>query len=112
MATSSPAISMSRLEQAAALLADENLDLLIVTPSADLRYLLGKSGHASERPAILAIPREGEPVFVLAAFEAVAFSDLTGISIMAYDEVEDPFGRLHEALGPVAVSQAAISDQA
>lgn len=86
------------------------LDLLLVSPSADLTYLIGYAGHPSERPTLLAIPREDRARILMPQLEAPRLSAVEDLDVVAYDETEDPYARLAEALGGGAPSSVAVSN--
>jgi Xaa-Pro aminopeptidase len=85
---------------------------MLISPSADLVYLTGYAGHASERPTLLAVPREGPARILLPQLEALRFPALPEVDIVPYDETEDPYRRLDEGLGGGPPGSVAISDQA
>lgn len=103
----------SRLTRARDALLERGADLLLVAPSADMRYLIGRERHASERPTLLTIPTHGDPFVLVAAFEAPGVEGIEGLSIVPYGEVEDPYLALRDALasqpGP---RRALLNDQA
>jgi Xaa-Pro aminopeptidase len=79
--------------------ADElGLDVVVVTPGSDLRYLCGYDAHAMERLTALVVPRRGEPLLVVPRLEApmVAASPAGALEldVLAWDETDDPFARL------------------
>ncbi len=49
----------SRLAEVAAAARDAGLDALLLTPGADLRYVVGYDAHAQERLTCLAVPAAG-----------------------------------------------------
>ena len=69
------------------------LDLLVLTPGSDLRYLCGYSAHAMERLTALTVPARGEPFLVVPRLEApmVAASPAggLGLEVLAWDETDD-----------------------
>ena len=94
-------------------MAPEGVDLVIVTPSADLQYLAQLGTHTSERPTMLAIPSEGKAVLVVPRFEAPLAAHLDEVTLVTYQETENPYALLAdnlnlEASGP----HIAISDRA
>jgi Xaa-Pro aminopeptidase len=89
--------------QAARAVADERgIDLLVTTPGSDLRYLCGYAAHAMERLTALVVPRRGEPFLVVPRLEApmvdASPARALGLEVLAWDETEDPFDRLAEAV--------------
>ncbi|WP_448612692.1 M24 family metallopeptidase [Modestobacter sp. URMC 112] len=95
---SSPLVTVDRVHAARAVAAELGVDLLVVTPGSDLRYLCGYSAHAMERLTALAVPREGEPFLVVPRLEApmvdASPAGGLGLEVLAWDETDDPFARL------------------
>jgi D-alanyl-D-alanine dipeptidase len=101
-----------RLQRIRDMLEEEELDLLLVSPSADLRYLTGHRGHPSERPTLLAVQPDRAPLILVAGFEAPGVSGLAGTDIVTYGDAESPYAALAGALGRLPSSATvAISDQ-
>lgn len=101
---------MTRVDSAQTLLEQEGLDLLLVSPSADLQYLLNYSGHASERPTLLVVPASGPARILIPELEAPRLPS-GEIGVIAYDETEDPYRRLSEALDAAQPQSVALTDQ-
>ena len=100
--SSSPLVSLDRVHAARAVAGELGVDLLVVTPGSDLRYLCGYSAHAMERLTALAVPRRGEPFLVVPRLEApmvdASPAGGLGLEVLAWDETDDPFARLAEAV--------------
>lgn len=98
---SSPLVSLDRVHAARAVAGELGVDLLVVTPGSDLRYLCGYHAHAMERLTALAVPRRGEPFLVVPRLEApmvdASPAGGLGLDVLAWDETDDPFARLAEA---------------
>jgi Xaa-Pro aminopeptidase len=58
-----------RLERVREQMERAGVDCLLVGPSTDLVYLTGLESRQSERMKLLMVPRDGEPRFVIPAFE-------------------------------------------
>jgi Xaa-Pro aminopeptidase len=54
-----------RIKRAQQQAAEAGIDALLVTPSADLRYLTGYDATRLERLTALVIPTDGEPTLVV-----------------------------------------------
>lgn len=95
----------SRISRVATSLANQNHDVLFVTPSADLKYLTGYSALPLERLTCLAIKASGEAVMIVPTLErpaAVAAQvESLGIELIDWNETEDPYKKLASALGTV-----------
>jgi Xaa-Pro aminopeptidase len=100
--SSSLLVSIDRVHAARAVADELGVDVVVVTPGSDLRYLCGYAAHAMERLTALAVPRRGEPLLVVPRLEApmVGASPAggLGLELLAWDETEDPFARLAEAV--------------
>jgi Xaa-Pro aminopeptidase len=100
-ATAGPLVSIDRVHAARDLAAEAGIDLLVLTPGSDLRYLTGYNAHAMERLTALAVPRLGEPFLVVPRLEApmVGASPAAGLDLelLAWDETDDPFSLLARA---------------
>jgi Xaa-Pro aminopeptidase len=112
VATTPPAsVLTDRLHRAAAAAAAAGVDALLVTPGADLRYLVGYSAIPLERLTCLMVPSRGEPALVgprleRPAAEASGAADV--VTVVAHEETDDAYalaaGLVREALGgPPAV---------
>ena len=89
-----------RLARARRQLAETGADALFVTPSTNLFYLAGISFHRSERLTAVLLPREGDPVLVVPAFEETHARNMTPIErIVTWQETEDPFRKAASLLG-------------
>jgi Xaa-Pro aminopeptidase len=100
-ATAGPLVPIDRVHAARDLAAEAGIDLLVLTPGSDLRYLTGYHAHAMERLTALAVPSRGQPFLVVPRLEApmVAVSPAAGLDLelLAWDETDDPFALLARA---------------
>jgi Xaa-Pro aminopeptidase len=92
-----------RLARAQAQLRLRDVDGLLLTPGADLRYLTGYDALALERLTCLAVPASGDPVLVVPRLELPAAqaspAGALGIDIVAYDEGDDAYPLVARLLG-------------
>ena len=88
-------VSIDRVRAARAVAGELGVDVVVLTPGSDLRYLCGYDAHAMERLTALVVPRSGEPLLVVPRLEApmVAASPAgaLGLDLHAWDETDDPF---------------------
>jgi Xaa-Pro aminopeptidase len=100
-ADAGPLVTVDRVHAARDLAAEAGIDLLVLTPGSDLRYLTGYNAHAMERLTALAVPSRGAPFLVVPRLEApmVAASPAAGLDLelLAWDETDDPFALLARA---------------
>ena len=98
---SEPLVTLDRVHAAREVAAETGVDLLVVTPGSDLRYLCGYSAHAMERLTALAVPRRGEPFLVVPRLEApmvdASPAGTLGLEVLTWDETDDPFALLARA---------------
>jgi Xaa-Pro aminopeptidase len=91
-------VTIDRVHAARDLADDAGVDLLVLTPGSDLRYLSGYNAHAMERLTALAVPRSGEPFLVVPRLEAPMVdagpAGALGLEVLAWDETDDPFALL------------------
>jgi Xaa-Pro dipeptidase len=78
------------------------LDGLLLTPSPDLRYLLGVAGESHERLTCLVLPAEGDPALVVPALERPGLDgtpvhDL-GLDIAEWTDADDPYALVADLL--------------
>jgi Xaa-Pro aminopeptidase len=113
-----PLVTIDRVLAARQVAAETGVDLLVVTPGSDLRYLCGYSAHAMERLTALAVPRRGEPFLVVPRLEApmvdASPAGGLGLEVLAWDETDDPFallGRTATARLGVAPARVAVGDR-
>ncbi|MDD9207060.1 aminopeptidase P family N-terminal domain-containing protein, partial [Georgenia sp. 10Sc9-8] len=102
-----------RLARATELAADADLDALLITPGADLRYLTGYDALPLERLTCLVLRTHGDPVLVVPGLEqpaaAASPAGRMALDIVPWDELEDPYA-LVASLVPQA-HRVAVDDQ-
>jgi Xaa-Pro aminopeptidase len=93
-----PLVPADRVRAARDIAGELGVDVLVVTPGSDLRYLCGYNAHAMERLTALVVPRRGEPLLVVPRLEApmvqASPAGALGLDLVAWDETDDPFARL------------------
>jgi Xaa-Pro aminopeptidase len=91
-------VSIDRVRAARAVAAELGVDVVVLTPGSDLRYLCGYDAHAMERLTALAVPRSGEPLLVVPRLEApmvgASPAGALGLELLAWDETDDAFALL------------------
>ena len=89
-----PDVLSRRLDAAAAAARDNGIDALLLTPGADLRYLVGYAAIPLERLTCLVVPAEGEPVLVVPRLEHAA-AEASGaaavVKVATHEETDDAF---------------------
>jgi Xaa-Pro aminopeptidase len=91
-------VTIDRVHAARDIAAETGIDLLVLTPGSDLRYLSGYHAHAMERLTALVVPRLGEPFLVVPRLEAPMVdagpAGALGLELLAWDETDDAFALL------------------
>ena len=97
----------TRLQAAAESIRQASVDALLITPGADLRYLVGYDARPLERLTCLVVPADSEPIMVVPALEELAalaspLADL-GLEILTWTETEDPIALVAARLSSAQV---------
>jgi Xaa-Pro aminopeptidase len=108
-------VHADRLRRAAREAAARGIDALLVTPTADYRYLLGYAAPGLERLTCLVLRADGDPALVLPRLEEPLARHELGalgedLAIVPWDETDDPFRLVAGLLGGAA-GRVAVSDQ-
>ncbi len=98
-----PLVTIDRVHAARNIAAETGVDLLVLTPGSDLRYLCGYNAHAMERLTALVVPRRGDAFLVVPRLEAPMVdagpAGELGLDLLAWDETDDPFALLAREAG-------------
>jgi Xaa-Pro dipeptidase len=93
-----PALLADRIRRAGDVAAEHDVELLLVTPGTDMRYLLDADGASHERLTCLVLPAAGHrapPALVVARLEAPGWAeaplDDLGVEVVTWDDGEDPY---------------------
>ena len=78
-----------RLDRVRRQMGERRMDLLAVAPGDDLRYLLGYSPHADERPCYLLLTGAGA-AFVVPGLNAAQAEQHVRVPMFAYTDAEGP----------------------
>jgi Xaa-Pro aminopeptidase len=108
---------IARLRRAAESARQSEIDVLLLTPGADLRYLIGYDALPLERLTCLAVPARGEPVLVVPLLERLA-AEASGagdvVKIVTHGESDNAFammtGLVADALNG-APSRVGVADR-
>jgi Xaa-Pro aminopeptidase len=88
------------------------VDACLITPGADLRYLVGYDAKPLERLTCLLVPADSEPIMIVPALEQLAAlaSPLAGlgIEIVTWGETDDPIALVADRLR--GVTTVALDD--
>ena len=101
----------SRLRRAGEATGRSSLDALVITPSADLRYLAGYEPPPLERLTALVIRPGADPVLVVPQLEAPRAGDSPAgsmVQFLTWKDGEDPYGAVAGLLS--GASEVGVSD--
>lgn len=99
-----------RRQQAAALLREGGIDLLLVGPSASFRYFTGRHTVSTERFAALLIRPDGTAAAFVPRLQAPLYEG-AGLEVVVWDEEQAPLTLLADRLIAQSVRRIAINDE-
>lgn len=108
----SPDLSVyrDRLARAQAAMRHDDIDVLFVGPSADLRYLTGIDAHLSERLNLLVLTSSGDAGFIVPRLEAPNMASISPLlTLHVWDETDAP-AELAARVAGSATMTAAVGD--
>ncbi len=101
-----------RVQRAQQLMEETGVDLLMIGPSSDFRYLTGHVPHLSERLTALILPWRGKGTIVVPRLEAPLISDLTDrFDLSIWDETDNPLDRVAALARDSHSESVGINDQ-
>jgi len=93
------------------MMTDRAVDGLFITSDAELSWLIGYQGIGLERPTILLMTKDAQPVLLVPLLERARVDhDETLFDLCSYGETENPIEKAYHLLG--TVRKTAISDDA
>jgi Xaa-Pro aminopeptidase len=108
-AAQSSATYLDRIHRARATMADEGVDVLLLSVGSDLPYLSGYHAMPLERLTMLVVPRDAAATLVVPRLEAPRVVEHPEVfTIRPWDETDDPVALVAELAGRPTV--AAIGD--
>jgi Xaa-Pro aminopeptidase len=109
------ALLADRLRRTGEVAAAADVDLLLITPGTDLRYLIGAGAESHERLTCLVLPAAGHrapPALVVPRLEAPGLAGLPlaelGVEIVTWTDGEDPYLLVSDLAG--APTRVAVTD--
>ncbi|WP_300015576.1 Xaa-Pro peptidase family protein [Pseudonocardia sp.] len=100
-----PALA-ERIRRAGEVAASHDVEVLLLTPGTDLRYLLGYGGASHERLTCLVLPAAGHlapPAIVVPKLEAPGLAALPlaelGVEVLTWTDGEDPYRLVSDLAG-------------
>jgi len=101
--TDSALYPSERLASVAEAVRANGLDVLLLTPGPDLRYVTGYDAKQLERLTCLAVPADRDPFLVVPRLELKAAqaspAGALNLDIVTWGETEHPFGMIRDAIG-------------
>jgi len=110
------ALLADRIRRAGDVAAELGVDLLLITPGTDLRYLLDADGASHERLTCLMLPAAGHrapPALVVPRLEAPGWAGLPlddlGVEVVTWNDGEDPYLLVSDLAG--GPTRLAVADE-
>ena len=103
MSTDPALYPSERLTRVAGAVRARGLDVLLLTPGPDLRYVTGYDAKQLERLTCLAVPADRDPFLLVPALELKAAqaspAGALNLEIVTWEETEHPFAMIKSAVG-------------
>ena len=100
-------IYLDRLDRVRKAMADQGVDVLLVSVGHDLPYLTGYEAMPLERLTMLVVPRDGDATMVIPRLEAPRLVEQPGVfALRPWNETDDPsaiVAELQKSAGGAAV---------
>jgi Xaa-Pro dipeptidase len=100
----------SRVAKAQKLMAEKNIQAIILDAGINMNYYTGISWHPSERSMLAVIPVKGELHFICPAFEEDRFLEMAaaGTNVRTWEEDENPFALTISVLKNLGIQNGQI----
>ncbi len=99
-----------RMDRVRAAMAEQSVDVLLLSVGHDLPYLTGYQAMPLERLTMLVVPCDGDPTMVVPRLEAPRVVEQPGVFVLRpWEETEDPTAVVASLAG--APSTVAVGDQ-
>ena len=104
-------LATDRLVRTKELMANEGFDLLVIGPSADQFYFIGRRMPITERLCALLIPAMGSPAMIVPKLQIPLVADLPfDAEIIQWDESENAVTKLARHASTIGARTVAVND--
>lgn len=104
--------TIDRIRRAQQVMEESGVDLLVVGPSSDFRYLTGHEPHLSERLTALVLPWQGRGTIVVPRLEAPLLAHLSDrFEFSVWEETESPTQRVADMARASGTETVVVNDQ-
>jgi Xaa-Pro aminopeptidase len=102
---------LERLARVRQSMQQRGIEAVVVSPSSDLLYLCGYEAPALERPTLLVVTVDSEPVLLVPRLERARVPMVTAdiATLIAWEEGDDPYDAAAKVLG--GAQHIAVGDQ-
>jgi Xaa-Pro aminopeptidase len=108
--TTTPAVYLDRLERVRKAMAEQGIDVLLLSLGHDLPYLTGYHAMPLERLTLLVVPRDGEATLLVPRLEAPRVVERPDVfTLRPWEETENPTALAAELAG--RAENVAVGDQ-
>ncbi|MHA8086042.1 M24 family metallopeptidase [Aquirufa antheringensis] len=99
-----------RVAKAQNLMAEKQIQAIILDAGINMNYFTGINWHPSERSMLAIIPVKGDPFFICPAFEEDRFLEMTpaGTKVHTWEEDENPFALTTASLRKMGIQKGQI----
>jgi len=99
-----------RVAKAQKLMAEKQIQAIVLDAGINMNYFTGISWHPSERSMLAIIPVKGDPFFICPAFEEDRFLEMTpaGTKVQTWEEDENPFALTTASLKKMGIQKGQI----
>jgi Xaa-Pro aminopeptidase len=110
MAAMTTSVYLDRLERVRKAMAEQGVDVILLSLGHDLPYLTGYHAMPLERLTMLVLPRDGEGTLLVPRLEAPRVEERPGVfTLRIWDETDDPTALAAELAGPATT--VGVGDQ-
>ncbi len=102
---------LERLQRFRTALAGQRIDVAVLGPSADFRYLTGEAARESERLTALVVPCDGPATLLVPELEAPRFGGEHHFVVEAWRDGDDPIALLAERLRQLDAATIGVNDE-
>ncbi len=102
---------LERLQRFRTALAGQRIDVAVLGPSADFRYLTGEAAHESERLTALVVPSDGPATLLVPELEAPRFAGEHHIVVEIWRDGDDPVALLAARLRELDAETIGLNDE-
>ena len=99
-----------RIDRVRRLMAEQQVDVLLLSVGADLPYFCGYEAMPLERLTMLVVPRDGDAHLIVPRLEAPRVVERPGVfQAVPWDETDDPIDLARSLIGPASTAAIVLA---